>query len=120
MTKYQRLAALLIKKTEEGTASWEPTSREGVFALSLPDYSVWISMVRGEDQDQQDVLFQIVNSGGAVIDRIRDVDIVDDHIADKPGFFKAIERLYEDARRQAFGVDKALDKLLEELGKPSG
>src|SRR5215212_162314 len=70
MNEYQRLVALLVKRTNEGTANWQPTSRNGVFSLSLPDYSVWISMIRS-DEDTNDVMLQIVNSDGAVIDTIK-------------------------------------------------
>ncbi len=116
MTKYQQLVALLIKRTRAGTAGWEPTSRNAVFSLSLPDYGVWISMVDSE-QGSHDVLFQIVNSSGAVIDSFRDVDVAA-NLSDKRASYEEMERLYQDARRQALGVDKALDSLIEELGKP--
>ena len=117
MKKYQRLVALLIKKTHDGTARWEQTSREGVFALSLPDYSVWISTTRNDtDPNTNDVFFQIVNSSGNIIDRFRDWEI-SEGIDDKGNFYKTLEELYQNARRVAFGVDKVLDKLLEELGK---
>jgi hypothetical protein len=113
MSKYQRLVDLLIKKTGEGTADWQTTSRQGVFSLSLPDFSVWISRL-SSDEGSEDVWLHLVNSQGAVIDKIRDIDIAEG-IDDKPAFYKRMDRLYQDARRQAFGVDQALDKLIAEL-----
>src|SRR6266542_7019849 len=118
MNKYQRLANLLIKKTREKNAGWQPTSRNGVFSLSLPDYSVLISMVSSRDDDPSapdDVLLQIVNADGTVIDRARDTEIAEGMpSADQRAFYTAIQEMYEQARRQAFGVDQALDKLIEE------
>jgi hypothetical protein len=114
MNKYQRLVALLIKRTKAGSAHWEPTAGQGMFALSLPDYSVRISKVENEQEDGiDDVFFQIVNSNGAVIDSFRDVDVV----LENELTYRDMESLYENARRIAFGVDQALDKLLEELDK---
>jgi hypothetical protein len=114
--KYLRLVSLLIKRTNENTAQWEPTSRDGVFALSLPDYTVRISIVRGGD-DTQDVTFQIVNSEGTLIDTFTDNDAAAG-LSDKTPAYRDISNLYDQARRQALGVDKALDQLIEELGKP--
>lgn len=116
MSRYQRLVALLIKKTKEGTAGWQPTSRNGVFSLSLPDYGVLIAMT-SEAPNQEDVQFQIINSSGTVIDKFTDVDVAADD-PDKQTAYRDMATLYHDARRQALGVDKALDKLIEELEKP--
>src|SRR5688572_1603571 len=113
--KYWRLVSILIDKTEAGTANWEATSREGTFALSLADYSVWITMVPSEDFGE-DVLFQIVNSGGVIIDSFRDVDAAAE-LVDKRDAYAKMERLYHAARRKGMGVDEALDTLINELGK---
>ena len=114
--KYLRLVSLLIKRTSENTARWEQTSRDGVFALSLPDYTVRISMVRNVD-DTEDVKFHIVNSEGKVIDTFTDVEAAEG-LVDKGPTYREMADLYDQARRQAFGVDKALDELIEELGRP--
>ena len=115
--KYLQLVQLLIKKTDEETATWEPTSKEGVFSLSLPDYSVRISQVRNEDEpNATDVLFQIVDAQGRLIDAFRDLDAAAE-LSDKRQAFEAMERMYKQARRVALGVDKALDTLIEQLGK---
>ncbi len=118
--KYWQLVSLLIDRSKQGTASWQPTSREGVYALSLPEYGVLISMVagRGDLYETQDVFFQIVNSQGRVIDTFRDADVArdfDDH--DQPEMYRQMEQLFHDARRKALGVDEALNQLITQLKK---
>jgi hypothetical protein len=113
--KYLRLAYLLIQRTNDGTAVWEPTSRHGTFAVSFPDYSVRIALVQGDNAE--DVQFQIVNSEGTVIDTFTDVDAAQG-LADRGQAYTDMAGLYQQARRQAMGVEAALDKLIEQLGKP--
>jgi hypothetical protein len=116
VNKYGVLVSLLIEKTDQGTAGWETTTREGVFSLSLPDYSILISQVPNEEGPEQDVRFQIVDAEGTVIDFFRDLDAAAD-VSDKTVAYRAMEKLYGDARRSALGVDKALDALIAELSK---
>src|SRR5258705_8645175 len=115
--KYMRLVGLLIARTDAKTAPWEPTGRDGVFALSLPDYTVWLARARNRDNNSAwDIVFSILNSDGDVIDSFRDVDAASD-LPDSATAYRQMENLYDKARRKALGVDKALDKVIEELGK---
>jgi len=114
-SKYVQLIQRLIKRTEDGTANWEPTSRDGVFALSLSDFTVRLSALQSGGGSPL-IHFEIVNSLGTVVDKFTDADA--GHELDDAGeFFKRSENMYDLARRKAFGVDAALDSLLAELDK---
>src|SRR4051812_31208080 len=98
MNKYLRLVLLLIKRTAENSAAWEPTPRSDVFSFSLPEYSVRISMEPGENGD--DVTFQIVNSNGTIIDTFTDVQALTEmDIADRSELYARLVELYNSARR---------------------
>lgn len=112
--KFEKMIQRLIQKTDEGTANWQETSRPNVFALSLADFSVLLRQVDSEEAVGIDVLVEIVNKDGKVIDSVRDVDSVPE-FGDPHEWYKRMSDLYKAARRKAMGVDEALDKLLEEL-----
>jgi hypothetical protein len=117
LRKYRRLINLLIKRTEAGTANWEPTSRDDMFAVSFPEFSVRVSQQRSNSAI--DVVFEIVNSSGTVIDRFTDTEIGEGFGSslDQREFYKSAANLYDGARRHALGVDEALDSLIAELDK---
>lgn len=115
--KYRRLVDLLVKRTAARTAKWEPTVEDGVFQISLPDFSVQISK-REDREGSTDVVFNIVDQWGTKIDAFTDSEVGSSiNVNERSGFYENMLRLYTDARRTALGVDSALDKLLEELGK---
>ncbi len=117
--KYLQLVALLIKKTKAGTADWQATAREGVFSLSLPDYSVLITQVRNEaSSSAKDVLFQIIDADGRTVDAFKDWQATAAiPESSRQEWWRGMAALYDDARRKALGVDKALDTLIQQLGK---
>ena len=92
---FDKLATLLvelIQKTNNGSLRWEATAAEGVYQVSFPRFTVQISE-RGND-----FVLTILNSEGTLLE-------------------EAADQLYVNARRQALGVDAALDELLNELSK---
>jgi hypothetical protein len=113
--KYWRVVKALIRKTNSGEAKWEPTPVDGVFSISLPDYSIRIW--RSEDDvGSQRVMFSIVDSSGTVIDTFSDGEIrAGVNPTQTIETYREVTRLAESARRQAMGIDKALDSLIEEL-----
>jgi len=114
--KYRQLIALLVKRTDAG-AAWEPTERDGVFALSLPDYTVQISQRRRQDA-QDDINIQIVGWTGTTIDSFTHRDVARGLPPEEYQIvYSSMFELFEKARRKALGVDVALDKLIQELGK---
>lgn len=99
----------LSKKTDEGKISWEKTLDEGVYQSNFPGFSVHLF------QRKADIVIQIYNDEGLLIEEIADPDISNEIINGETAY-TAMSKMYSLARRKALGVDKALDALLAELG----
>lgn len=82
-----------------------------------PNYAVILS----EDvltDDRVDYVVELMNADGRIIDRFSDVTLEGTDPSPgggHPNHFVRMRELYETARRQAFGVDQALDEILKEL-----
>jgi hypothetical protein len=108
--KLAKLLAELIKHTEFGNLKWERTAANGVYQCSFPQYTVQLSETTA---DNLDATFQltILDSEGTVIERATHPDFA----GAMPTPYTQMKHLYEMARRQALGVDNAIDALLKEL-----
>jgi hypothetical protein len=115
-TKYLQLLDRLIKKTEAGELKWEEAAASNAFQVSFPNYAVILSEAEGES-DTVDYIVELVNSDGRVIDRFSDVTLegTDPSARNAPGHFNRMKSLFEVARRQALGVEQALDEILRQL-----
>lgn len=116
-TKYLQLLDRLIKKTEAGELKWEETAASNAFQVSFPNYTVILSEVESGD-DAIDYVVELVNSDGRIIDRFSDVTLqqTDPNTSgERLLHFNRMKGLFEASRRQALGVDQALDELLREL-----
>jgi hypothetical protein len=112
--KILKLVQRLHAKTGAGEIAWEKTAGKDVYLTAFPNYTVKVYTVSDIDSDDQVYFVSIVNETGTVIERASDVDV-------KKAFPQAkatqlIREIYTMARRQALGVDSALDSLLVELG----
>lgn len=110
--KVSKLIDLLYEKTKSSKITWEESEKDNVYQMSFPKYSVRM-FIRENQQDftSQDYFIQIINENGTVIDEVSDLDVKD--IID--GSYKKMEEMYNLARRQALGVDEALDIILNNL-----
>lgn len=117
--KIARLVRALSKKTADGKIEWKSTVDDGVFQVSFPNYSVQVSTrpTRDERAEGQDVVVSIRNEEGELIEQVADIDFDNTNL---PGAFRTMTNLYNSARRQALGVEKALDELLGEIGEEDG
>lgn len=111
LDKHIQLLEKLYDKTASGERRWKETIDKGVFQISSPNYTVQISRPDGIEQisivdDDSDVIesFSIDDATGTDIDGGRKADLRN-----------KFQQLYQMARRQALGADKALDDLLEYL-----
>src|SRR2546427_10522876 len=110
--KIYQLILKLSDSTAAGKTKWEQTQNEGAFQAVFPSHSVRISTSWGEDPETPDYIFGIYNSEGALLEQVRDTEIQ----APKGGIsvFQLLHDIYQKARRQAMGVDDAIDRLLHE------
>jgi hypothetical protein len=103
--KLVEFANLVYEKTKNGEITWEKTPQEGVFQTSFPKYSV---MVR--NHSFAGPVFSILDDYGEVIEELSYAAATNSGLD--------MDLLAELARRQAMGVEQALDELLSELKKP--
>lgn len=116
-SKYYRLINSIFKKTRDGSMSWEETDEDDVFQVSFPDYSLRISRVptRSQDPDGEDIILRIYNNEGKLIDEVDDAMIYQydpERRFSGLSSYQAMYEIYNIARRQALGVEQALDSLL--------
>jgi hypothetical protein len=115
--KYQRLVEGLVSKTSRHELDWKTTADTNAFQVSLRQFSIVFSeetMRRSPINAFAAVTsykvrkFSILNPNGEEIDAFSEDDLSGEIATD-------LATLYQDVRRQALGVDRALDEILEEL-----
>lgn len=110
---YQKLATLLTvlsEKTESGRIEWEESARSNSYETSFPNYSVVLSH-RPSSVSEDDYVLYVVDARGDVVEEAADYDFRE--FMENP--YSRMKELYETARRQAKGVDQALDEILKDL-----
>ncbi len=109
MEKLASLVTKLLLLTDKQKLQWEQTESSSVFQVSFPEYSIRIFPRQG--REGTDYHIAVLNSDGDVIDTASDVSLKE-HLTDS---YEKMQYLHDAARRSAFGVDKALDNILESL-----
>jgi len=114
-SKLNKIVKKLSEKTEAEKIEWEPTALEGVFQTAFSDYTIRLgtSTVRGG------VEIYIYNYAGELMESAN----CDALLSFDNNIYETMSKMYGAARRQALGVDKALDDILtalEEDDKPDG
>lgn len=107
------LVKRLSEKTERGELRWEEGVKEGEYQTNFPTYSVRVYPARDEDGDEG-IWMTIIDGRGRRLETVTEFDFRqqtgDMSISSK------LSELYEMGRRQALGVDKAIDELLQQVG----
>lgn len=104
-----RLVKLIIKlheRTTRGELHWQQTPEEHAFSASFAKYSTVVASI------PRDFMLRLHGPDGRFLESIRGYDLMgyDQSAA------RNLEELYEMARREALGVDQAIDDLLAEVG----
>jgi hypothetical protein len=105
---HQKLLTLVKRigaKTDEGQLTWEETEKAGVFQTALSTGSIRLATRGGDYQ------VTIFNENGSLVETFTDSDL----LPYDTSVYAILGRLYETARRQAIGIDKTIDGILEEL-----
>ena len=108
-SKIGKLVRALLEKTKAGKVSWEKTINETVFQAVFAGYVV--RLFRVGDQPADDIGFIILNDREETIEETTTHDVSVDR--------RACRELFELARRQALGADRAIDDLLKQLAYDS-
>jgi hypothetical protein len=112
-SRIMTLIQALSQQTKDGLISWEATTVEDTFQISFANYSVRISSrpTQAPDTFGMDYVLQIFNADGTTIAEVDDVEL-------NPYWtpaYRVMKDLHDAARRQALGIDRALDELLNTL-----
>src|SRR5438132_13026494 len=94
---------------QPGSIPWDQSAERGVYQVAFPGYGVQIRRVK------DDFVLSVLNEEGTVIEVFDDTQVPVGEFTDGP--FSAMLELYERARRQALGVEEALDFIISELEK---
>jgi len=116
-----RLASIveqLLAKSKSGDIEWQRTAKADSFMAPFSKYSVHIRQVRIQseypDEELFDYYLEIFNAEGDLLESIVDTDF-QPVPRDQFNAYKILGDLYMFARRQALGVDRAIDALLTDL-----
>lgn len=111
---YEKIAKVvdsLIVNTGLGKILWkESTFDENAFQYSTANSSIVIQNIH-RDFDNSDVCIDIYDKTGKKVESVTDNEL--NQFFEMP--YVKMKNLYDLARRQALGVEKILDNLLEEL-----
>ncbi|TFF50377.1 hypothetical protein C5609_19300 [Pseudomonas putida] len=101
----------MIQKTTKGELDWQSTEKKDTYQVVFPRYSFRIFVI--DKGFEEDVVVQIINQDGNILDSFTDADIRDFY---DQAYAKMLS-LHAAARRKAMGVEDALDELLRSLNE---
>ncbi|OGG48863.1 MAG: hypothetical protein A3F84_28115 [Candidatus Handelsmanbacteria bacterium RIFCSPLOWO2_12_FULL_64_10] len=111
--KLSSFVVRLYRKTRSGELQWKQTGARDVFMAQFTKYSVFIHKCFDEDERSEFFKLVIWNEDGEVVEELPSY-VLREHVQEAD---EMLSEMYSTARRVAMGVDKALDALLEDLGK---
>ena len=117
---YPKIANLVIRlyrKTANNDITWAASDVDRQFQKSFSSYSVRVSMEDDYDHRGNEIdnyFISIFDSTGNIIERVSQTGLRDEleSLNYSPSL---VQELYELARRQALGVESALDSIISEL-----
>ena len=117
LNKYAAFVNMLWTKTKSAKVSWEFDNTRN--SVSVWNGDVLLSLLKSEDDNFEDVYsLSLINRAGVFLESFSDTDL--DQIStgdDHQNYFVKMRNLYELAKRQATGADKALDDFMRALEK---
>jgi len=114
--KLLTLVERLHRRTQERKVQWGETPKDGVFQAEFGGIIVTLQL-RPDPQypEEPDYIVRILNDEGRLVEQFTNNDLssLAENAERHP--YRLMSELYDDARRLAMGVDRALDTLLNEL-----
>jgi hypothetical protein len=108
--KLYKMIERLHVNTVDGTITWKETNRGNSFEISFSEYSVIISEEKSKKTPNCELyVIEILDQYGETVEKSNDEEFDEDYIYEK------MKDIYQTARRQAKGVDKALDAIINKL-----
>lgn len=109
LRKINDLVVRLSEKTISKQVDWEVTASPDKYLTTSSNYSIIISE-EGEQGD--DYFLTITDELDELIDRVGDPELTEVN----ENAYHIMQNMFVSARRNARGVDKAIDDILESLG----
>jgi hypothetical protein len=114
--KLIKMIGLLQRRTDEQKISWEQAVDEDVYQTAFPNYTVQLGYKESSTQfGDIDYFIRILDEDNKIVEEATDVDLHNELVNEDMNTYKVMENLYKSARRQAMGVDKAINSILSEL-----
>ena len=116
--KLGKVVETIKRKTDSGTLRWSQTETSGIFQVAFPSYAVRISKKENNTSSFSTIvlgrdfhIFSVYNDEGDIVESATTYELmkINDEAPAK------MAELYETARRQAMGVEDALDSILDDL-----
>ncbi|HWC61011.1 MAG TPA: hypothetical protein VHC44_15055 [Verrucomicrobiae bacterium] len=118
----EKIAEMVLKideKTAQTGLSWEKTTKENEFQAVL---GRWVVRIREDylpQDDANDYTLSITDYNGTQLESLTDSDLVGifKRVSNTLGrnAYQTMRNIYKNAKRQAMGVDQAVDEILSEL-----
>lgn len=107
------LVRLLEEKTQQSTVFWEATGQEGKYRAAFGTFAVTVHkrLQAMDEKAQEDVVVGIEGEEGKQLDAFTDLEI-ESSLSDA---YERMVRIYQLARRQALGVDEAIESIIAQL-----
>lgn len=108
--KIAKIIIALDEKTDLSQVVWGESSISGYEAY-FPRYTARIREQQEYERDSFNMVLEIINDSGEVIESLTDDDLSDYLVTP----FTIMHNLFQKARRSAMGVDEAVDEILNFL-----
>jgi hypothetical protein len=110
-SKVVELLRRLTLGTEEGRVRWEATARPDTFQATFPRYSVTIRSDEDPESWRETFEFAILNQEGSVMEKATPGSLSTEDATS----LATLQTLFTAARRNAMGLNEALDEIMEDL-----
>ena len=116
---YQKLANLvrsLRRQTNKGEIDWEETAVKGTFQATFGSHALQISSVNPGGGGEQDIMIVVFDEDGNPIESMRDPELAQ-FFGSEVESWKLMNEIYQTARRQSLGTERAIDSILNILNE---
>ena len=120
VNKYGRLVDSLLNKTKEGSIPWDYESLRSTVSVWNKS-NVLLTIKRDLDENFDELyVVSLINKSGDTLEYFNDTALSAlNNFGEGESYFEKLQSLYELARRQATGADKALDEFIRAIEEES-
>ncbi len=111
--KTTQLIRRLKDHSERSLLNWRPSTQEGVFKLVFDEYFLTVFSMPRAGVFGRTYCLSIYDSEGNALEQVCDRDLDETELG--PEAFDLMKSIYDNARRKAMGVEKAIDDILGQL-----